>query len=85
MDIMDQKMQEQMEAGEYQYDHFVNQLVALLKESEKHVFDDHPHKKELFRQLESGELEKRMKIIGEHIFDPSGRVRWLIAMRKLID
>lgn len=43
----------------------------------------HPHSKEFRRQLESGELEKRLHIMGPK-FDPDGRVDLCIVAYKYL-
>lgn len=64
----------------------IDELEALAKEGIELAIRTHPNNgPEMRRKLESGELERLMGIIGADVFDPTGRCRFALKARKLLD
>jgi hypothetical protein len=60
-----------------------NKLVEALKDFLNLTIKNHSQSKLFREQLESGELKKRLEIIGKD-FDPSGRVKLCITTKQIL-
>ena len=56
---------------------------AMLKDTKEVLIATHPHGSELKRQLDSGELERRLKTLGKK-FDPHGKIKLLLEIAELV-
>lgn len=57
------------------------QAVELLERASDILIETHPSSMLLREQLDSGELERRLKVIGK-AFDPTGRVALLLDIQR---
>ncbi len=58
------------------------ELAELISECEHVIMFDHPNKKEMLRQLQTDELEKRLRVIGP-AFDTTGRVALMLKFKEM--
>ena len=60
------------------------ELLEACEELSALIIKIHPHSVEFKEQLRSGELERRMNVIGVEKFDPTGRVRAMLKAEQAI-
>lgn len=60
-----------------------NVIIESLKECVGIIIKTHPNRKEFVRQLKSGELERRLNVLGKP-FDSTGRVKVILKAYKIL-